>query len=55
MLRVGGPAIDRSMLWPLLVMALTFKLYLVTVLLLRMRAELTARRIANLRMAQQSA
>src|SRR6476469_973794 len=42
-LRVGGPAVDPSMLWPLLVMALTFKLYLVTVLLLRMRAELTAR------------
>ena len=36
-------------------MALTYKLYFVTVLLLRMRAELTARRIANLQMAQAAA
>ncbi len=54
-LRVGGPAIAASMLWPLLLMALTYKLYFVTVLLLRMRAELTARRIANLQMAQAAA
>jgi heme exporter protein C len=51
-LRVGGPAIDGSMLWPLLLTVLVFKLYFVTVLLLRMRAELTGRRIANLRMAE---
>ena len=37
------------MLWPLLTMALVFQLYFVTVLLLRIRAELTGRRIANLR------
>ena len=54
-LRVGGPSIASSMLWPLLLMALTYKLYFVTVLLLRMRAELTARRIANLQMAQAAA
>jgi heme exporter protein C len=51
-LRAGGPSIDGSMLWPLLLTVLVFKLYFVTVLLLRMRAELTARRIANLRMAE---
>jgi heme exporter protein C len=51
-LRLGGPAIAASMLWPLLLMALVFKLYFVAVLLLRMRAELTGRRIANLRMAE---
>jgi heme exporter protein C len=51
-LRLGGPAIDASMLWPLLLLALVFKLYFVAVLLLRMRAELTGRRIANLRMAE---
>ena len=51
-LRLGGPAIDPSMLWPLLLMVLVYKLYFVTVLLLRMRAELTARRIANLRLAE---
>ena len=53
-LRLGGPAIDQRMLWPLLLMALVYKLYFVTVLLLRMRAELTARRIANLQMAEAS-
>src|SRR4051794_6843503 len=48
-LRLGGPLIAPSMLWPLLTMALVFQLYFVTVLLLRIRAELTGRRIANLR------
>ena len=50
--RIGGPTIDPPMLWPLLIMAIVFKLYLITVMLLRMRAELTERRIANLRMTQ---
>jgi heme exporter protein C len=50
-LRMGGPALDRSMLWPLLTMALVFKLYFVTVLILRMRAQLTERRIQNLRLS----
>ena len=39
------------MLWPLLTMALVFKLYFVTVLILRMRAQLTERRIQNLRLS----
>jgi heme exporter protein C len=51
-LRMGGPALDPSMLWPLLLMALLFKLYFAALLLLRMRGELTARRIQNLRLAQ---
>jgi heme exporter protein C len=51
-LRMGGPALDPSMLWPLLLMALVFKLYFAALLLLRMRGELTARRIQNLRLAQ---
>jgi heme exporter protein C len=50
-LRMSGPALDSSMLGPLLVMALLFKLYFVTVLLLRMRAQLTERRIQNLRLS----
>jgi heme exporter protein C len=54
-LRMGGPALDRSMLWPLLTMALLFKLYFVTVLILRMRAQLTERRIQNLRLSAASA
>ena len=38
------------MLWPLLLMALGFKLYYVTLLLMRMRSELLAARIQNLQM-----
>lgn len=45
--RMDGPTIDASMLWPLLVMALGFKLYFVAVLLVRMRADLAARRVEN--------
>ncbi len=44
-LRMGGPAIHPSMLWPLLAMALGFKLYYVTLLLLRVKAELLAARL----------
>jgi heme exporter protein C len=53
-LRAGGPAIHPSMLWPLLLMALVFKLYFVAVLLLRMRAQLTERRLQNLRLGTAS-
>jgi heme exporter protein C len=51
-MRLDGPRIDPSMLWPLLFMAVVYKLYFIAVLLLRMRAELTGRRIANLRAVQ---
>jgi heme exporter protein C len=48
MLRMGGPAIHPSMLWPLLAMALGFKFYYVTLLLLRVKSELLdARRRAR--------
>jgi heme exporter protein C len=50
-MRMGGPALHPSMLWPLLTMALVFKLYFVAVLILRMRAQLTERRIQNLRLS----
>jgi heme exporter protein C len=47
-LRMGGPAIHPSMLWPLLAMALGFKFYYVTLLLLRVKSELLdARRRAR--------
>ncbi len=49
-LRVGGPAIDGSMLYPLLLTILVFKLYLVLVVLLRMRLELTRRKLTQLRL-----
>jgi heme exporter protein C len=54
-MRMDGPALAPSMLWPLLLMALVFKLYFVTVVILRMRAQLTERRIQNLRLSAASA
>ena len=44
-LKIGGPAIDASMLWPLLLMAVAFKAFYVAVLIMRMRAELAERRL----------
>ena len=44
-LRMGGPTIDPSILWPLLVMAIAFTLLFVTLLVLRMRAALIERKI----------
>ncbi len=44
-LRMGGPTIHPSMLWPLLVMALGFKFYYVTLLLLRVKSELLDARL----------
>ncbi|MBM3489379.1 MAG: heme ABC transporter permease [Alphaproteobacteria bacterium] len=49
-LRLAGPTIHSSMLWPLLLMAVGFKAYFVAVLLLRMHAELNWRRIRALRL-----
>ena len=48
-LRLDGPTIAPSMLWPLLTMVLVFKFYLVLVLILRMRGQLAERQIHNLR------
>jgi heme exporter protein C len=50
--RMGGPAIDPSMLWPLLTMALAFFLYFVTVLLVRLRTALIERKVRALRLAE---
>ncbi len=43
-LRIGGPAIHPSMLWPLLLMALAFAAYFTALLILRVRAALALRR-----------
>ncbi len=51
-MRAGGPTIDASMLVPLFIMALGFTTYFFTVLLLRMRADITARKIRALHIAQ---
>src|SRR5579871_6450590 len=48
-MRLGGPSIDISMLVPLLVMALGFTLFFVTLLLIRMRAALIGRKLQALR------
>jgi heme exporter protein C len=50
--RLGGPTIDASMLWPLLVMALGFTLFFATLLLIRMRTALIAAKIRALRLAE---
>ena len=50
--RMGGPSIDPSMLWPLLTMGLAFTAYFVTVVLLRVRSEIAARKIQTLRLTQ---
>ena len=47
-LRLDGPTIHPDMLWPLLAMGLGFKFYYVSLLLLRIRSELLAARIAAL-------
>jgi heme exporter protein C len=54
-LRLEGPAIHPSMLWPLLMMFLAFLCYFVAVHILRTRAELAERRIRNLRLSAEPA
>ncbi|MBO6781666.1 MAG: heme ABC transporter permease [Alphaproteobacteria bacterium] len=49
--RLDTPAIDSSMLTPLLLMAFAFMLYFVTMLLVRMRADLNAARTRALRLS----
>ena len=51
-IRLDGPTIDASMLWPLLIMAVGFKLYFVTVMLLRIKGELIAARARALGLAR---
>jgi heme exporter protein C len=49
--RLDAPAIDPAMLTPLLLMALAFTFYFVTMLLVRMRADLNAARARALRLS----
>ncbi len=51
-IRLDGPAVHPSILWPLLVMALAFKAYFVTVLLLRIRSEINLRKIRAMQQAR---
>ncbi len=51
-IKMAGPAIHSSMLLPLFLMAIGFKLYFLTLLLLRMKALMMARRARGMSMAQ---
>ncbi|MGC2855081.1 heme ABC transporter permease [Novispirillum sp. DQ9] len=50
--RMDGPAVDPAMLWPLLIMGLAFKAFYVTVVLLRIKAEIADAKIRALRMSE---
>ncbi|MFM2043576.1 MAG: cytochrome c-type biosis protein CcmC [Pseudomonadota bacterium] len=50
--RMDGPTIYGDMLWPLFIMALACKAWFVVTVILRMRAELAARKIQALRLSQ---
>jgi heme exporter protein C len=49
--RMGGPTIDASLLWPLMIMALGYLLLFKTLLLVRMRTALNERKAQALRLA----
>ena len=51
-LKMGGPSIAASMLWPLLLLAVAFTTYYFWVLLIRVRAEIIANRVRVLRLKQ---
>ena len=53
--RLGGPTIDRSILVPLLIMAVAFTLLFATLLIAAMRNEILRRRVRTLRLMQASA
>ena len=46
--RMGGPTIDKSMLWPLLVMGLAYTFLFVALHLVSIRAEIAARKIRQI-------
>jgi heme exporter protein C len=50
--RMGGPTIDRSMLWPLLVMGLAYTLLFAALHLTSMRSEIAARKLRAIQMAR---
>jgi heme exporter protein C len=52
---LSGPKIDPSMLRPLLIMAGAYLCFFIAVLILRMRAEIAARRVRALRLARAEA
>ncbi len=51
-IKMGGPSIDASMLWPLLLMTVAYTTYYLWVLLIRIRAEIIGNKIRIARMKQ---
>ena len=50
--KIGGPSIDTSILWPLLVMGLAYIFLFLALHLMSMRSEITARKLRNLQIAR---
>jgi heme exporter protein C len=50
--RMDGPAVHPSMLWPLLIMSVGFTMFYFVVLIIRLRGELAATKIRNIRLGQ---
>jgi heme exporter protein C len=51
-IKMNGPSVDASMLWPLLLMAVAYTTFYLWVLLIRIRAEVVANKIRILRLKQ---
>ncbi len=51
-LKMGGPSIDRSILWPLLVMGLAYTFLFLALHLVSMRSEISARKLRTLLIAR---
>jgi heme exporter protein C len=49
-MRMDGPTIDASMLWPLLLVALAYQFYFVVAFIWRMKLEINLRKLAVMRM-----
>ena len=51
-MKMGGPSIDASMLWPLILMAVAYQSYYLWVMLIRIRAEIVGNKVRILRLKQ---
>lgn len=51
-MRMGGPTIDPSMLWPLIVMALAYLCLFLALQLVAIRSEIASRKIRQMRIAE---
>ena len=54
-MRLDGPTMPASMLWPLLIMALAYNLLYAAILMMRMRAEIAERRLRSIRLGLEPA